>query len=131
MNVFLGRCTDYWLLILARVCNLWMISGNSASARNTLDLGGGGVTLLTEAFSKGIECQFWGRTTGFNMFGKRSDEPHCDNVQIMAGDATLTPVNLGKIDFKDHFQVTWRRTDCCLSMPSTARRLHWIKRLER
>lgn len=64
---------------------------------------GGGVTLLTEAFSKGIECQFWGRTTGFNMFGKRSDEPHCDNVQIMAGDAPLTPVNVGKIDFKDQF----------------------------
>jgi hypothetical protein len=64
---------------------------------------GGGVTLLTEAFSKGVECQFWGRTTGFNMFGKRSDEPHCDKVQIMAGDATLTPVNVGKIDFKDQF----------------------------
>ena len=64
---------------------------------------GGGVTLLTEEFSKGIECQFWGRTTGYNMFGKRGDEPHCDNVQIIAGDATLTPVNVGKIDFKDQF----------------------------
>ncbi len=64
---------------------------------------GGGVTLLTEAFSRGIDCQFWGRTTGFNMFGKRGDEPHCDNVQIMAGDAILTPVNVGKIDFKDQF----------------------------
>lgn len=64
---------------------------------------GGGVTLLTEAFSKGIECQFWGRTTGFNMFGKRSDGPHCDNVQIMAGDVALTPVNVGKIDFEGQF----------------------------
>jgi len=64
---------------------------------------GGGVTLLTEQFSKGIECEFWGRTTGFNMFGKRSDGPHCDNVQIMAGDVALTPVNVGKIDFEGQF----------------------------
>ncbi len=64
---------------------------------------GGGVTLLTEEFSKGIKCEFWGRTTGFNMFGKRGDDPHCDNVQILAGDVALTPVNVGKIDFKDQF----------------------------
>ena len=64
---------------------------------------GGGVTLMTEGFSSGIECQFWGRTTGFNMFGKRNDDPHCDNVQIMAGETMLTPVNVGKIDFKDQF----------------------------
>jgi hypothetical protein len=64
---------------------------------------GGGVTLLTEGFSKGIECQFWGRTTGFNMFGKRSDGPHCDDVQIMAGEVALTPVNVGKIDFEGQF----------------------------
>jgi len=64
---------------------------------------GGGVTLLTEAFSKGIECEFWGRTTGFNMFGKRDDGPHCDDVQIMAGDVALTPVNVGKINFEGRF----------------------------
>lgn len=64
---------------------------------------GGGVTLLTEEFSKGIECEYWGRTTGYNMFGKRTDEPHCDNVQIIAGDVSLTPVSVGKIDFKDQF----------------------------
>src|SRR5690349_6842105 len=64
---------------------------------------GGGVTLLTEEFSKGVECKFWGRTTGYNMFGKRSDGPHCDNVQINAGAVALTPVNIGKIDFGDQF----------------------------
>jgi len=72
---------------------------------------GGGVTLLTEQFSKGIPCEFWGRTTGFNMFGKRDDGPHCDNVQIRAGDiartpvndVALTPVNVGKIDFEGQF----------------------------
>jgi hypothetical protein len=64
---------------------------------------GGGVTLLTDEFSRGIDCKFWGRTTGYNMFGKRSDGPHCDNVQITAGEVALTPVNVGKIDFGDQF----------------------------
>ena len=64
---------------------------------------GGGVTLLSEDFSKGVDCKFWGRTTGYNMFGKRSDGPHCDNVQIKAGDVAMTPVNVGKIDFGDQF----------------------------
>src|SRR6185295_5016965 len=64
---------------------------------------GGGVTLLTEAFSRDIDCKFWGRTTGYNMFGKRSEGPHCDNAQINAGDVALTPVNVGKIDFGDRF----------------------------
>ena len=64
---------------------------------------GGGVTLLAEEFSKSIDCKFWGRTTGYNMFGKKSEGPHCDNVQITAGDVALTPVNVGKIDFGDQF----------------------------
>ena len=64
---------------------------------------GGGITLLSEDFAKGIDCNFWGRTTGYNMFGKRSEGPHCDNVQINAGSVALTPVNVGKIDFGDQF----------------------------
>ena len=64
---------------------------------------GGGVTLVTDAFAKGIDCKFWGRTTGYNMFGKRNDGPHCDNVQIVASDVALTPVNIGTIDFGDQF----------------------------
>lgn len=64
---------------------------------------GGGNTLLTDAFAKGIDCKFWGRTTGYNMFGKRNDGPHCDNVQILADDVALTPVNIGTIDFGDQF----------------------------
>ena len=31
---------------------------------------GGGVTLLTDEFSKGIDCKFWGRNTGYNMFAR-------------------------------------------------------------
>jgi hypothetical protein len=64
---------------------------------------GGGVTLLTEEFSKGIDCKYWGRNTGYNMFGKRGDGPHCDGVQLIAGDVALTPVNIGKIDFGGQF----------------------------
>ncbi|HEV2859413.1 MAG TPA: retropepsin-like aspartic protease [Pyrinomonadaceae bacterium] len=64
---------------------------------------GGGVTLLTDEFSKGLGCKFWGRTTGYNMFGKRSDGPHCDGVRITAGGVALTPVSVGKIDFGDQF----------------------------
>lgn len=76
---------------------------------------GGGVTLLTEEFSKGIDCKFWGRTTGYNMFGKRSDGPHCDGVQIMAGDVALTPVSVGKIDFGEQFAGD-RKPDGLLSL---------------
>ena len=64
---------------------------------------GGGITLVTDAFAKGIDCKFWGRTTGYNMFGKRTDGPHCDNVSVVAGDVALTPVSIGTIDFGDQF----------------------------
>jgi predicted aspartyl protease len=64
---------------------------------------GGGVTLLTEEFSQGLDCKYWGRTTGYNMFGKKSEGPHCDNVQITAGAVALTPVSIGKIDFGNQF----------------------------
>ena len=64
---------------------------------------GGGVTLVTEEFSKGIDCRFWGRSTGYNMFGKKGEGPHCDDVPISAGDVPLTPVNIGKMDFTGMF----------------------------
>lgn len=64
---------------------------------------GGGVTLLTDDFSKDIECKYWGRTTGYNMFGQRGDGAHCDNVQLKAGEVDLTTVSVGKINFGDRF----------------------------
>lgn len=64
---------------------------------------GGGITLLGGEFSKGIECNFWGRTTGYNMFGKRSDGPHCDDVPLRADGVGLTTVSVGKINFGDQF----------------------------
>ena len=64
---------------------------------------GGGNTLLTSEFAAGLKCKFWGRTTGYNMFGKRADGPHCDNVQMKAGEVAFTPVNVGIMDFGDRF----------------------------
>ena len=64
---------------------------------------GGGLTHLAEDFLKGIDCKFWGRNTGYNMFGQKGEGPHCDNVQITAGNVALTPANIGKIDFKGMF----------------------------
>ena len=65
---------------------------------------GGGNTLVTEEFSSRMKCDFWGRTTGYNMFGKRNDGPHCDDVQLTAGSVSLTPVNVAKIDFGQQFE---------------------------
>lgn len=64
---------------------------------------GGGVTLLSKEYASKIECRYWGRNTGYNMFGKRGDDAHCDGVQLMAGDVALTPVSVGHIDFGDQF----------------------------
>ena len=33
---------------------------------------GGGITLVTEKFAAGLNCKFWGRVTGYNMFGERA-----------------------------------------------------------
>lgn len=64
---------------------------------------GGGQTLITDDFLKGIDCKFWGTTTGFNMFGQRNDEPHCDDVELKAGDVRLSPVSVSRIDFGERF----------------------------
>lgn len=64
---------------------------------------GGGATLVTEEFAKNLGCRFWGRRTGYNMFGERGDGPHCDGVSVMAGNVVLTPVDVGKIDFANRF----------------------------
>jgi len=83
---------------------LWTvrITVNGKPGEFLLDTGGGN-TLLTREFAASLDCRFWGRTTGYNMFGQRADGPHCDDVQIAAGDARLTNVNAGTIDFGDRF----------------------------
>ncbi|MFL6549006.1 MAG: retropepsin-like aspartic protease [Povalibacter sp.] len=64
---------------------------------------GGGQTLVTPAFAAGLNCKFWGRTTGYNMFGKEEASPHCDDITVKAGDVELTPVSIGTHDFGDQF----------------------------
>lgn len=64
---------------------------------------GGGVTLLSKDFAPKVSCSYWGRTTGYNMFGKRGDGAHCDGVQLVAGDVPLTPVSVGRMDFTGQF----------------------------
>ena len=65
---------------------------------------GGGAAFVTKKFAEGMDCHFWGRSTGYNMFGKRGDGAHCDNVNLSAGSVALTPVNIGIIDFSQMFE---------------------------
>lgn len=64
---------------------------------------GGGITLFSEEFAKGIDCKFWGRFTGYNMFGKKGGGPYCSDVQLSARGVDLTPVNMGKMSFDGYF----------------------------
>ena len=73
-----------------------------AAASWTSDTDGGN-TLLSADYAAKLNCKFWGRTMGYNIFGKRADGPHCDNVQIKAGDMALSSVSVGTIDFGDRF----------------------------
>lgn len=83
---------------------LWKVNVNIQGKTGDFLLDtGGGITLLSEDFSKDLDCRFWGRTTGYNMFGDRGDGPHCDSISIYAGDVKLSPVSAGIIDFGDRF----------------------------
>jgi hypothetical protein len=83
---------------------LWTVrvTVNGKAGEFLLDSGGGN-TLLTAAFAAGLDCAFWGRTTGYNMFGTRADSQHCDDVRIAADGVSLVPVSAGMIDFGDRF----------------------------
>jgi hypothetical protein len=64
---------------------------------------GGGHTLVTSDFARGIGCKFVGRITGYNMFGKRIDTPYCNDVAIQAGTVPLGRGAIGTIDFGTQF----------------------------
>jgi len=64
---------------------------------------GGGITLLGTEFSKGIECTFWGRFTGYNMFGKQGGGQYCSDVQLSSRGVDLVPVNVGRMSFDGMF----------------------------
>jgi aspartyl protease len=83
---------------------LWTVRVTASGKPGTFLLDtGGGATLVTEEFAKSLGCRFWGRRTGYNMFGERGDGPHCDGVSLMAAGVALTPVDIGKIDFGNRF----------------------------
>lgn len=64
---------------------------------------GGGITLLATDFSKDIDCTFWGRFTGYNMFGKKGGGPYCSDVPLSSRGISLTPVNVGRMSFDGYF----------------------------
>ncbi|HVY94034.1 MAG TPA: aspartyl protease family protein, partial [Bryobacteraceae bacterium] len=64
---------------------------------------GGGRTLFSKSYAASTGCKFWGRVTGYNMFGERGDAPRCDDAQLRVGDTALTPVTAGTLDFGDRF----------------------------
>lgn len=83
---------------------LWTapISINGKAGRFFFDTGGGR-TLLETQFAKSVECIFWGRTTGFNMFGEKGSGPRCEKAKVASGDVALTPADVGVIDWGDRW----------------------------
>lgn len=64
---------------------------------------GGGITLFSDNFAKNIKCEYWGRFTGYNMFGKKGGGPYCSGVVLNAGQAELKPENVGTMSFDGMF----------------------------
>ncbi|MDG2520655.1 aspartyl protease family protein [Caulobacter segnis] len=95
---------------------LWTVSVtvNGKTGRFFLDTGGGRTLLETE-FAKGVDCRFWGRTTGFNMFGEPGSGPRCDQAAIASGQVALTSADVGVIDWGDRWGAD-RKPDGLLSL---------------
>lgn len=95
---------------------LWTVpvTVNGKTGRFFLDTGGGR-TLLETGFAAGVDCAFWGRTTGFNMFGEKGEGPRCDQARIASGDVALTSADVGVIDWGDRWGAD-RKPDGLLSL---------------
>ncbi|WP_369062201.1 aspartyl protease family protein [Caulobacter sp. 73W] len=95
---------------------LWTlpITVNGKSGRFFLDTGGGRTLLETE-FATGVDCRFWGRTTGFNMFGEKGSGPRCDQASIASGQIVLTRADVGTIDWGARWGAD-RKPDGLLSL---------------
>lgn len=60
---------------------------------------GAGITLVSPESAKRAGCEPWGRLTGYNMMGNRSQGPHCaDGVAITIGGVTAKPPITGLIN---------------------------------
>lgn len=64
---------------------------------------GGGITLFATEFSKDIDCTFWGRFTGYNMFGKKGGGQYCSDVSLNSRGIALSPTNIGRMSFDGYF----------------------------
>ncbi|RYE98283.1 MAG: hypothetical protein EOO77_37535, partial [Oxalobacteraceae bacterium] len=49
----------------------------------------GGLTVISPALAKEMDCQPWGSITGFHMTGTKITAPRCDNVAIHWKNQTL------------------------------------------
>lgn len=59
---------------------------------------GAGITLLSPGVLQATGCTPWGRHTGFNMFGKRLDGPHCDDVAVQIAGQSYTAPAVGRVN---------------------------------
>lgn len=65
---------------------------------NLLFDSGGGMTMLSTRFAARSGCRYWGRVSGFDMFGHRIDTPRCDGAEITIGALALHPSMVGRFD---------------------------------
>ncbi len=85
----------------------WVMRAQVAGAPRRLLLDtGGGLTLVAPSIAAAAGCTPWGRLTGFNMFGRRFDGPHCPGIAVEAGGRRFVPavtglVNMGKLNPAD------------------------------
>ncbi|WP_137861666.1 MULTISPECIES: aspartyl protease family protein [unclassified Sphingomonas] len=60
---------------------------------------GAGITLVSRETATRAGCTPWGRLTGYNMMGNRSQGPHCaDSIAITVGGITARPPITGLIN---------------------------------
>jgi hypothetical protein len=57
-----------------------------------------GVSLASTRSLQDAGCTPWGRMTGYNMMGNRSDGPRCDGIVLQVGGIALTPPVVGTVD---------------------------------
>jgi hypothetical protein len=82
----------------------WVMEAEVAGARHLYMFDtGAGITLVSPATARQAGCTPWGRATGFNMMGNRSEGPHCgEAVTLTAGGIALKPPLTGLINMADN-----------------------------
>lgn len=95
------------VIALERWRTRWVLRADVAGAPRRLLLDtGGGLTLLSPSVTAAAGCTPWGRLTGYNMFGRRFDGPHCDGIPLAVDGHRFVPavtglVNMAKLNPAD------------------------------